>query len=253
MSRSKILKFIPLQPARTPRSRGLLRTWLPQHGYRVLPWTSAKIRLLGHCQVGNSIYITADRPPSYPLPENAQAQFELGVSLLLNFWPALSLAVTSNWGAGNGATSSEKRDWFAGAIVELFDERPDTDLEDVETVLLQVMLDEFEVNVDDDSGYEVAEGVLRIRGACGKGDYTEVERLRQRWEQSGKGKGASAKGMFRDAGEEEHETDGSEDEQSDDEDVEMGEAPQLVERVPKEKVAPEIDEEGFTKVTKKKR
>ncbi|RDW85669.1 hypothetical protein BP5796_03994 [Coleophoma crateriformis] len=183
-----------------------------------------------------------------PLPESAQAQFELGVSLLLNFWPALSLAVSSNWGAGNGATASEKRDWFAGAIVELFDNDPETDSVDVETVLLQVMLDEFEVNVDDDSGYEIAEEILRIRTQCAKGDYKEVQRLRERWV-SGKGKAPS--GMFKDAGEEDNETDGSEDDESDD-DVEMGEAPQLVERAPKVKSVPEVDEDGFTKVTKKR-
>jgi len=49
--------------------------------------------------------------------------------------------------------------------------------------------------------------------------------------------------------EEEDETDASVDE--DEEDVDMDDAPQLV-RV-KEKFEPEVDEDGFTKVTKKKR
>ncbi|KAL3422041.1 Pre-rRNA-processing protein TSR2 [Phlyctema vagabunda] len=200
-------------------------------------------------QLDGSAMDLGENPVTGPLPAPAQAQFEFGVSLLLNFWPALSLAVSSNWGAGDGATASDKRDWFAGAVVELFDERPDTDLEDVETVLLQVMLDEFEVAVDDDSAYDVAMEIIRIRTQCAKADYTEVERLRQRWESS-KGK-ATSSGMFKDAGELDNETDGSEEDDSDD-DMEMDEAPQLVQRVEKVKAAPEVDDEGFTKVTKKR-
>ena len=89
----------------------------------------------------------------------------------------------NQWG---GPDSSDKRDWFAGAIVDLFESRPDTDIEDVETVLLQVMLDEFEVNVDDGSGFEIAEQVMRLRRDCGRGDFAEVAELKQIWEKKGK-------------------------------------------------------------------
>ncbi|KAJ4293751.1 rRNA accumulation- protein [Collariella sp. IMI 366227] len=92
---------------------------------------------------------------SAPSPATCQTNFEQSVAITLHLWPALTLAVQNNWG---GPDSSDKRDWFAGAIVDLF---PD---EDVEAVLLQVMLDEFEVNVDDDSAFEVAEQVVRLRG-----------------------------------------------------------------------------------------
>jgi pre-rRNA-processing protein TSR2 len=111
------------------------------------------------------------------------------------------------------------------------------------------MLDEFEVNVDDESGFEVAEQIIRIRGACEKGDFSEVQTLKGRWDAKG-GKEEVGK-MFKETerDEREDETSGSEDE--DEEDVEMEEAPQLV-RV-REPVVPEVDEDGFTKVTKKKR
>jgi pre-rRNA-processing protein TSR2 len=178
--------------------------------------------------------------------EKCQVQFELGVALTLSIWPALSLAVINNWG---GVASSDKRDWFAGAIVELFSDRPDTDIEDVETVLLQVMLDEFEVNVDDESGYEVAEQIMRLRKSCGKGEFGEVEQLRSRWERRG-GKGEV--GVFKrvERGEEDDTDWDSDDlEETDGEDVEMWEAPPMRE---KEKVVPEVDEDGFTKVTKKR-
>jgi pre-rRNA-processing protein TSR2 len=112
------------------------------------------------------------------------------------------------------------------------------------------MLDEFEVNVDDESGFEVAEQIVRLRKNCGKGDFEEVQEMKRRWDSKG-GKQDVGK-MFekRERNEEDDETDGSEDE--DDEDVEMDEAPELV-TVRKEPVVPEVDEDGFTKVTKKKR
>ena len=130
----------------------------------------------------------------------------------------------NNWG---GPDSADKRDWFAGAVVELFPDvstltpaqlaskissqqtQPqaqaqqgqgqqgqgqgqsqngagtaveEADQEDVEAVLQQVMLDEFEVNVDDDSAFEVAEQVVRLRGECLRGRFDEVDALRRRWE-----------------------------------------------------------------------
>jgi pre-rRNA-processing protein TSR2 len=125
------------------------------------------------------------------------------------------------------------------------------DTEWIETFLLQVMLDEFEVNVDDDSGFDVAEQIVRIRKDCGQGEFSEVRALKERWDSWG-GKEVG-EGLFREVerAEDEDETDGSVDEDEDGMDVEMDEAPQLV-RV-KEKIEPEVDEDGFTKVTKKKR
>ena len=129
-------------------------------------------------------------------------------------------------------------------------ENPDADGEWIETFLLQVMLDEFEVNVDDESGYEVAEQILRLRKDCGKGNFREVVEMKEKWDGRG-GRSEDVGKLFekKERDEAEDETDGSEDE--DDEDVEMDDAPQLI-RV-KESVAPEVDEDGFTKVTKKKR
>jgi len=113
------------------------------------------------------------------------------------------------------------------------------------------MLDEFEVNVDDDSGYEVAEKIVRLRKDCSRGEFREVIAMKERWDQRGGSDVAGRQFMEVERGDEEDETDGSEEEDDDQEDVEMDEAPQLV-RV-QEKVIPEVDDEGFTKVTKKKR
>lgn len=89
--------------------------------------------------------------------------WELGVAYILHSWPALTLAVSSQWG---GPNSEEKRDWLCGAIADMFpslDEtltnQPDPTGEDngepddfdVEETLAQVMQDEFEVTIEDDS------------------------------------------------------------------------------------------------------
>lgn len=155
----------------------------------------------------------------------------------------------NQWG---GPDSSDKRDWFAGAVADLFSSRLDTDIEDVETVLLQVMLDEFEVNVDDGSAFEVAEQVMRLRNDCGKGDFAEVAKLKQGWEKKGKaGKDVVFKKVER--GEDEDDTDWDSDDLEDEDedgDVEMAEAPS---QQPKEKAVPEVDEDGFTKVASRKK
>lgn len=115
------------------------------------------------------------------------------------------------------------------------------------------MFDEFEVNVDDESAFEVAEQILRIRSNCAKGDFAEVGTLKGRWDaKSGKGEELGKMFEKKERDEREDETSASEDGDEDGgADVEMEEAPQLV-RV-REPVVPEVDEDGFTKVTKKKR
>lgn len=178
--------------------------------------------------------------------------------MALHLWPALTLAVQNNWG---GPDSADKRDWFAGAIVDLFPDisklapsalsaqpqsNDEPDQIDVETVLLQVMLDEFEVNVDDESAFEVAENIMRVRGGCLRGKLDEADDLRRRYEA---GKGKKVVGVQ--GQDEDHETDWDTEDDSDESeenDVEMGDAP-----APKEKQEPEVDEDGFTKVTRKKR
>ena len=81
------------------------------------------------------------------------SHWELGVSLILNFWQPLIDAVSCQWG---GPDSPDKRDWLCGYIADLWGDAPDADADYVETALLQVMEDEFEVVVDDDSAYDVS-------------------------------------------------------------------------------------------------
>ncbi|KAH0558866.1 hypothetical protein GP486_004501 [Trichoglossum hirsutum] len=194
--------------------------------------------------------------PSAITADQTQARFELGITIALFRWPALTLAVQNEWG---GAESASKREWFAGAIVEMFEQRPQTDLEDVETTLLQVMADEFEVNVEDDSAYHVAQVIMEIRSTTQEGDFSIVDKLHSDW--VAKNKMPTATFTKVEKNDNEDDTDGdsvdleedSEDE-GEGEDVEMTDAPtQANPRERRQNPEPEVDEDGFTKVVGKKK
>ncbi len=126
----------------------------------------------------------------------------------------------------------------------MFTERPSTDLEDVETMLLQVLLDEFEVNVDDDSAYEVAQQIMQLREATSQGDFSKVDELYVAWKE----KGGSNVIKFQQADDQNDSTEDDElESMEEDEDVEMEDAP-VQTRPARPKQDPEVDEEGFTKV-----
>lgn len=178
---------------------------------------------------------------------DATSFLDLAITLVLNNWPALTLAVQSNWG---GPTSADKRDWLCGAISDMLKDRPETDAEDLEDVLIQVMNDEFEVLVDDESAGNVALEIMEFKAQTARGEFGAIQELWETWQKKGQQK-SSAASMFKqvDTRDEDQETD--EEEDSEDEDFEMGEAPSLV-RAPREKVEPEVDEDGFTMVKKKR-
>ena len=167
--------------------------------------------------------------------EQRQAKFDLGISLILSSWQALTVAVQNNWG---GNESSDKRDWFAGALSELFVANPATDAQDVEDVLLQVMEDEYEVELDDGSETIVAEAIMQIREETRDGFFGTVDKLWEQWN-SRKQKVVNVV----DAGPGSESGDSIDDEDEDDEDVEMTDAPAQPRQ--REKVAPEIDEDGL--------
>ena len=187
-------------------------------------------------------------------PSEAQQKFDLAISLVLAYWPALSLAVQNQWGGGN---SIEKRDWFAGAISDLFAYSPnpnDIDTAYVEEFMLHVMYDEFEVNVDDGSAEEVAEEILRLRKETMRGEYARVDEMMRQWEERQR-RGRKQEVVFS-RGENEEDEDSEtllgDDEDDDDDsdggvDVKMDDTPLLF-KGSREIQEPEVDEDGFTKV-----
>ena len=103
--------------------------------------------------------------------------FGEGVSLILYSWTALRLAIEMEWG---GIDSVNKRDWMIEVIVDYFDKQGKNIIpEDIEDMLIQIMVDEFNVNLDDDSAYQIGQDIVRMYGECIHGNFTTVERLRK--------------------------------------------------------------------------
>lgn len=186
--------------------------------------------------------------PIHPNQEALQTAFDHTIWYLITSWPPMALAVSERWA---GDLTSDKRDWLAGTISTLFAERADTDAIDVEDVLLQVMADEFDLEVQDESEVVVAREIVRARNEILiEGSLEAAERVRSEFE-ARKGNKLS----FRNEGERVEEVGSDEEVEIDgDGDEDMGDAPALVDARPqREKQEPEIDEDGFTKVVGKRR
>jgi pre-rRNA-processing protein TSR2 len=139
----------------------------------------------------------------------------------------------------------------------MFEQRPQTDLEDVETTLLQVMSDEFEVNVEDDTAYQVAQVIMNIRTTTQGGDFSLVNKLHSEWVAKSGKPAAIFKEVERSVDEDNTDEDGVDLEDStgdEDGDVEMGDDPAETDP-PKirQNPGPEVDEDGFTKVVSRKK
>ena len=122
--------------------------------------------------------------------------------------------------------------------------------------MLQIMNDEFDVNVDDGSGEEIAAKIIGLRKLTLQGDFALVDEMYSKWQerQSRGGRGTiNIQHVTKNDDEDETDWDSEDIEEEDgDNDVEMEEAPPLV-KAPKEKVQPKVDDEGFTEVVGRKR
>jgi len=139
-------------------------------------------------------------------------------------------------------------------VSDLIAATPDVDVEYVEEFLLQIMNDEFDVNVEDGSGEEIAAKVVGLRKLILQGDFARVDEMYRQWQER-QTKGGSTRIDFQvvERGEDDDDTDwDSDDMEGEDVDIDMDEAPALV-RAPKEKVQPKVDDDGFTEVVGKKR
>lgn len=158
--------------------------------------------------------MSAPTKSNTPVPAKALAYFELAVSLYLWRWQALSLAVENEWG---GPDSSDKRDWLAGVLADMFtipfstsssssssSSKPqstlsstpatgtagateassgrmatgrDVEPEDVEDVAVQVIEDEFSVVLEDDSAYALGVQITGAWKQCLAGDFSTIDAL----------------------------------------------------------------------------
>ncbi|KAL7413188.1 Pre-rRNA-processing protein TSR2-domain-containing protein [Mrakia frigida] len=181
--------------------------------------------------------------------------FARGVWSLFHLWPALRLAVAEQWG---GDDSAEKRVWFISTIVDEFEDKaalststasstpsastglipPPTglDLDSLADILYDIILEEFSIDLEDDSPVMIAKRLLQLWSDASRGLEAEVVKLEEEEGRMGKKKVVASKGA-----------DAEEDDGSDIE--EEAAAPALVER----RAEPEVDDDGFTMVKKGKK
>lgn len=193
-------------------------------------------------------YELSSKSKSLALPKKAQEQFELGIWFAIYNWSVMDVAVEEMWG---GADSSEKRDWLAGQIAELFETYSSLGIDDISERLLQVMADEFETVVDDESELKVAVDIIDIYKQCKEDDFQTVQDLMKKYQDR---EALRREGKLPKTKTEIVESSGSEDEEDDENDNDHN-VPQLAseDSEMKEPEGPIIDEDGFQLVTKKGR
>jgi pre-rRNA-processing protein TSR2 len=182
-------------------------------------------------------------------PTQIAAKIDLLISVTLHNWPNLTIAIQHD---PDSALAKDKRDFLAGAISDLLSSNQISEAEDLEDVLVQFLYDEFEITVDDKdySPWEASQRIMTGREKILQGDFSQVDQWYEEWvEKQRTGSGRIAVQRVDD--DEAQETDWDEEDGEDEgerKDVEMDEAPQLVEKPKREKLEPEVDEDGFTKV-----
>lgn len=122
------------------------------------------------------------QPPNtsltFPVETKQQARFELGVSMWIHKWEILETAVQNLWG---GPESGDKRDWITKVIVDLFKENKVVDVILIEETLLYAMLDEFDVDIQDESGLPIAAGILKCWMYVNDGGFEEIQKMYLDW------------------------------------------------------------------------
>lgn len=197
--------------------------------------------------------------------------FARGTLAILDLWPALTIAVSEQWG---GSESAEKKTWIASTLIDEFESRatylpipvpdssapsvvgpvvdpadandPPLDQDDIIDLLTQIMEDEFEARLEDGSIEAVASDVVRLWKDLLTEEKPEiiVEALERKANEVRRTGVQVSKGA-------QDEDDSSSGEEGDEMEVDGDEAPQLVAREERrEKQEPVVDDDGFTLVQK---
>jgi len=206
--------------------------------------------------------------------------FARGVIAILDLWPALTIAVTEQWG---GPDSLAKKTWLASIIIDEFEShatflpspnttaspssstaprvdpttatKPPLDHDDLAESLNQVMSDEFEANIEDGSIDAVSADIIRLwRDILSATPEAIVEALERKAGEVRRSGVQATKGGDMVEVDDDEDTSGSG--REDEVDVmEIDETPQPVPRdtEKEERTEPVVDDDGFTLVQGKGR
>jgi len=201
----------------------------------------------------------------------SQTQIYLARALLarLSVWPVLRIAVDSSWG---GPESKQKRSWMASELLDAFESSSPSfstlspnsasnqvDEDYIEELILQMMSDEFDCVIEDESSASVAEDLVKLWKEAQSGGEKAIEQSMTIWEEKERaiqGKRLQAQEIKTEEEGEWEEDDGESGDDGNEEDeseggMEVDEPPALVERRSKEGSV--VDEDGFTLVKGKGR
>ena len=115
--------------------------------------------------------------------------------------------------------------------------------------MLQVMNDEFDINVEDGSGEEIAAKIVGLRKLTLRGDFGMVDEMYQKWQERQARGGGQVQIQHVQRPENEYDTDWDSVDMEDgsDEDMETVQAPEVA-KPQKERTQPRVDDDGFTEV-----
>ncbi|CAL1697619.1 unnamed protein product [Somion occarium] len=159
-----------------------------------------------------------------------------------------------SWG---GPESAQKRTWLASVIVDDFEEQNDPipDVEFVEDRLLQVLEDEFDLVLEDDSSKGIADEIVKLWEAIQLGGTRGLERVIALEEKADKVKGKKLQVEEGAANDSDWEDESGESDEEGDlrASADAGEVPTLLDHAQCSKPEAEVDEDGFTVVKGKSR
>jgi pre-rRNA-processing protein TSR2 len=180
--------------------------------------------------------------------EKQQANFELGVSMIIHSWEILEIAVANQWG---GPNSNAKRDWVSDVVIDLFKSNV-VDIQLIEETILYAMQDEFDVNVEDDSSLPIADKIIKVYRQVALGDFSTVHAMYQQWTER-QSQRAQRQNLHVHIHEDPENPDVSDDD-DEDEDLELQDSSMEIDmEEPQEPQGPIIDDDGFELVQKKGR
>ncbi|KAH3683703.1 hypothetical protein WICPIJ_005322 [Wickerhamomyces pijperi] len=200
-------------------------------------------------QIDSSDYVESPTDTLHFSNEKQQANFALGVSMSIHSWEVLETAVVNGWG---GPQSSDKRDWITSIVLDLFEGKI-VDIELVEETLLNAMIDEFDVQVEDDSSLIIADRIVKVYRACALEQYGEIHQAYHAWQLKQQNRAQRDASLRVVVQEDPNNPDDSDEDEEDEEDYD---APQLVQEDVMEVEEPQgpiVDEDGFEMVQKKGR
>ena len=182
-----------------------------------------------------------------PFPTDQQdANFELGVSMIIHGWYTLTTAVDNLWG---GPQSAEKRDWISGVVVDEFTNNKEIDIVYIHELLCGVMEDEFDTVIEDQSTIHVAQKIINCYKQCQDQQFNDIKAMYCKWLAKQQ---QNTQKIVANIVNDPLNPDVSDDEDDDDDDVEMDYNTVELVQDTRPKQEPMVDEDGFTIVSNKK-